>query len=152
MPGNENKTQVGGQTGGENKRRSGEVELMVVSVNICVCMSCCRAQREGVLSISMLIPFPFYIWYYSWCFGDKGISYHRISAVLLLQYITASQSTDRPHLYSSQLRLKRGVYSISTLSSNETQVLAFMSSPVLLTEQPHLYFVDSKSHSGFHSL
>lgn len=30
MPGSENKTQVGSRTGGENKRRSGEVEIVAV--------------------------------------------------------------------------------------------------------------------------
>lgn len=32
MPGNENKTQVGSRTGGENKRRRGEEEMVVVCV------------------------------------------------------------------------------------------------------------------------
>lgn len=32
MPGNENKTQAGSRAGGENKRRSGEVEIVVVCV------------------------------------------------------------------------------------------------------------------------
>lgn len=47
MPGNENKSQVGSWTGGENER-SGKVDIVAVSAS----ERCSREQREGIFSIS----------------------------------------------------------------------------------------------------
>lgn len=51
MLGNENK--IGSRTGGESKRRSGEVDVGEWDS---------KAQREGILPISMLIPFVVCCW------------------------------------------------------------------------------------------
>lgn len=68
MSGNENKTHVGNQTGGDE---------------ICECMPCRRAQREGILSISILIPFAISIWYCLWCLANKETSQASMQCLFL---------------------------------------------------------------------
>lgn len=75
MPGNKNKTQVGSRTGGENKRRSGEVDVA-------------KPQREGILPISMLIPSAFYISHPLWCFAGKEFP---IIGSMQCYFLTTSQ-------------------------------------------------------------
>lgn len=82
MLGNENK--IGSRTGVESKRRSGEEDVGEWDS---------KAQREGILPISMLIPFACYISYPLWCIAGEEVPIIG-SMQLLPQHITAPQNRD----------------------------------------------------------